>query len=265
MSLSNPAFRLILGDFKCRSNCWWEGDISTKEGIDLESVSSSHGLYQLITDPTDILPQSSSCIDLIFINQPNLVIDSDAHSSLHVNCHHQITHCTLNLKIAFSPPYERLVWNYKKANATAIRKALDLVNWDFIFLNKTVHDQVLIFDQVLMNIFTNYVSNKYKSFDDQDPPRINDRIKLKIQQTNSLFKQYVKNGKTAHDYQNLQFAITELSVYITERKNEWNFLLSQSSIKSNNPAISAKTYWTILKTFYSGKKIPLIPPLVIND
>ena len=29
MSLSNPAFRLILGDFTCRSNSWWEGDVST--------------------------------------------------------------------------------------------------------------------------------------------------------------------------------------------------------------------------------------------
>ena len=109
MSLSNPAFRLILGDFNCRSNSWWKGDISTKEGIDLESVSSSHGLHQLITDPTHILPQSSSCIDLIFIDQPNLVIDSGVHSSLHANCHHQITHCKLNLKIVFPPPYERLV------------------------------------------------------------------------------------------------------------------------------------------------------------
>ena len=170
MSLSYPAFRLILGDFNCRSNSWWKGDISTKEGIDLESVSSSHGLHQLITDPTHILPQSSSCIDLIFIDQPNLVIDSGVHSSLHANCHHQITHCKLNLKIVFPLPYECLVWNYKKADVTAIRKALDLVNWDFIFLNKTVHDQVLALDQVVMKMFTNYIPNKYNLFDDQDPP-----------------------------------------------------------------------------------------------
>ena len=88
MSLSNPVFRLILGDFNCRSNSWWKGNICTKEGIYLESVSPSHGLHQLITDPTHILPQSSSCIDLILIDQPNLVIVSGVHSSLHVNCHH---------------------------------------------------------------------------------------------------------------------------------------------------------------------------------
>ena len=128
MSLSNPAFRLILGDFNCRSNSWWECDISTKEGIDPESVSSSHELHQLIRHPTHILPRSSSCIDLIFIHQPNLVIDRGAYSSLHSNCHHQITHCKLNLKIVFPPQYELLVWNYKKVDVTAIRKALHLVN-----------------------------------------------------------------------------------------------------------------------------------------
>ena len=80
MSLSVSAFRLTLGDFNCRSKSWWDGDISTKEGIGLELVSSSHGLHQLITDPIHILPQSSSCTDLIFNDQPNLVIGSGVHS-----------------------------------------------------------------------------------------------------------------------------------------------------------------------------------------
>ena len=117
---------------------------------------------------------------LIFIDQPNLIIYSGVHSLLHANCHHPITHCKLNLKIVFHPPYERWVWNYKKADVTGIRKALDLVNWDFIFLNKTVHDQVLALDQVVMKMFTNYIPNKYNLFDDQDPPWMNDRIKSKI-------------------------------------------------------------------------------------
>ena len=35
--------------------------------------------------------------------------------------------------------------------------------------------------------------------------------------------------------------------------------------KLNKPLLQAKTYWSILKTFYNDKKIPLIPPLLIND
>ena len=35
--------------------------------------------------------------------------------------------------------------------------------------------------------------------------------------------------------------------------------------KLNNPLLQAKTYLSILKTFYNDKKIPLIPPLLIVD
>ena len=35
--------------------------------------------------------------------------------------------------------------------------------------------------------------------------------------------------------------------------------------KLNNLLLQAKTYWSILKTFYNDKKIPLIPPLLVDD
>ena len=33
----------------------------------------------------------------------------------------------------------------------------------------------------------------------------------------------------------------------------------------NDPSASAKSYWTVLKTFYNKRKIPLIPPLFVNN
>ena len=74
---------------------------TTEEGTMLENLTSLFGMKQLISDPTHILQHSSSCIDLIFVNQPNLVIDSGIHRSLHQNCHHQIIFCKLNLKIEY--------------------------------------------------------------------------------------------------------------------------------------------------------------------
>ena len=41
-----------------------------------------------VNEPTHILPSSSSCIDLIFTDQPSLVVNSGTHPSLHANCHH---------------------------------------------------------------------------------------------------------------------------------------------------------------------------------
>ena len=36
-------------------------------------------------------------------------------------------------------------------------------------------------------------------------------------------------------------------------------------LKINNPNNSAKTYWSILKSFYNDTKVPLIPPLLVNN
>ena len=58
-------------------------------------------------EPTYLMGNSASCIDLIFTYQQNLDIDSGVHPSLHTNCRHQIVYCKLNLSSTFPPPYER--------------------------------------------------------------------------------------------------------------------------------------------------------------
>ena len=56
--------------------------------------------------------------------------------------------------------------------------------------------------------------------------------------------------------------LTEISTLILERKEKYYHDLS---MKFNNPKTSAKTYQSILKSFYNDSKIPLIPPLLVNN
>ena len=49
---------------------------------------------------------------------------------------------------------------------------------------------------------------------------------------------------------------------ILKRKEDYYRLLSN---KLNDSHTSAKSYWSILKTLYNGKKTPLIPPILINN
>ena len=100
---SQPSFTIILGDFNARSKSWWPDNITSPEGTDINSLATVHGLQQLISEPTHLLPNSLSCIDLIFTDQPNLVVDSGVHHSLHPNCHHQIILCKFNLMIEYPP------------------------------------------------------------------------------------------------------------------------------------------------------------------
>ena len=176
-TLCNSLFTIILVDFNARSSVWWIRDKTTIEGTQLENLTSVHGFHQLISQPTHILPQTSSCIGLTFTDQPNLIVDSGVHPSLHSNCHHQITYCKLKLNIEYPPPYKRLVLDYNRANVEGIKKSIESVNWEVMFNNKSVHKQVSIFNEILMNIFSNFTPNKLVTFDDRDPPWMNDFVK----------------------------------------------------------------------------------------
>ena len=89
-----------------------------------------------------------------------------------------------------------------------------------------------------------------------------ERIKNKIFKKNYIHKSYISNGKTAIDYQKLHDIGSEISQMISKRKKEY---YDQLSKKLNDPLTSSKTYWSILKTFYSCTKIPLIPPITIDN
>ena len=139
---NKPSLSVITGDFNSRCSSWWSNDTDTSEGLKLFSLTSSNGFSQLINDPTHIQGNSLSCIDLIFTGQQNLLVNSGVHASLHPNCHHQIVHSSFNLNIYYPPPYQRLTWDYKKADPLKITSALDSVNWKKLFDKKDITAQV---------------------------------------------------------------------------------------------------------------------------
>ena len=257
-----PSLSVVTGDFNSRCSCWWSNDINTTEGLKLLSLTSSNGFTQLIHEPTHIQANSSSCIDLVFTDQPNLSVNSGVHASLHPNCHHQITHLDFNLNIYYLPPYQRLIWDYKKADANITRTALDSVNWERLFDGKNINAQVISLNETILNVFRNYVPNKYITIDDKDPVWMNEIIKSKIKTKNLLFKQYIQNGRFESDFVFLQALITEINELTSSTRNVYYENLAK---KLNNPLLQVKTYWSILKTFYNEKNIPLIPPLLEDN
>ena len=111
ISRSNPHFLLLIGDFNAKCSNWSTNDTTTAEGAQLDYFTSLYDMKQVITEPTRILECSASCEDLLFTNQPNIVMDSGIHLSLHEKCHHQIIYSKLNLKIECPPPYIRKIWD----------------------------------------------------------------------------------------------------------------------------------------------------------
>ena len=104
--------------------------------------------------------------------------------------------------------------------------------------------------------------NKYITIDDKDTVWMNDFVKSKIKANNLLFKQYIQNNRFESDFRLLENVVNELNELISSTKALYYENLAK---KLNNPLLQTKTYWSILKTFYNDKKIPIIPPLMVND
>ena len=62
-------------------------------------------------------------------------------------------------------------------------------------LIRTVHQQVNLLNDIILNVFKNIVPNKVITFDDRDPTWINDNIENKIRWKNSMYKNYKRNGQ----------------------------------------------------------------------
>ena len=107
-------------------------------------------------------------------------------------------------------------------NIDSIRKAVKMIDWHFMLLNKNVHEQVYTFNTTMMNIFSNYIPSKYITVDDKDPPWMMGAIKNKINLKKSLSR-----SKNFIGIQNLAIEISEL---ISIRKKEYYNKISQRNL-----------------------------------
>ena len=263
LAAENPYSTIITGDFNCRSSQWWENDIDNYEGKLFEPFTSDLGLNQLITEPTHLMGESKSCIDLIFTDQPNLFLESGVHPTLHDQCHHQIIYGMLSIKNPAPPPYKRRLWYYDKANIAAIRKSIEMFHWREALENITCPShQVEILNEVLLNIFSNFIPNEFVTVKPKDVPWITRSIKSMIQKKNRAYKTFMKNGQPDDKVEGIQDLINRTSKTIEDAKHKYFMKIGETLSNSDT---GNKRYWSLINKILNKTKVPLIPPLLEND
>ena len=60
---------IATGDFNARNSGWWNGSSTNLQGTELAELAAQYSLNQIIDGLTHILPNSASCIDLIFTTE----------------------------------------------------------------------------------------------------------------------------------------------------------------------------------------------------
>ena len=63
-------------------------------------------------------------------------------------------------------------------------------NWENSFNGKNINSKVELFNETIMNIFSNVTLNKIKDFRNSDPSWMNDDIKNKTKLKHKLYHRY---------------------------------------------------------------------------
>ena len=190
------------------------------------------------------------------------ILEALRPASLHPNCHHQIVFAKFNLDIVYPPPYEREIWHYQKANIDLIKRAINSFDWEKAFSNIDIDKMVSIFNQTIINILCNFIPHETVLFDDRDPPWMNKEIKKLIHEKKSIFNCFRQNNNDKQLLDRLKDLQAQLNFLIEKSKGKY---YSRLTSKLSDIGKSSKAYWSILKSFLIGKKIPCIPPLFENN
>ena len=76
MADKNPYVMAVLHDFNAKLNSWYANGNTNIEGTKIDILTASFGFNQIINEPTHILNNSSSCINLIVTSQPMITTKS---------------------------------------------------------------------------------------------------------------------------------------------------------------------------------------------
>ena len=80
----NPAISIITGDFNGKCSKQNSFDVNDNIGQELDTISSTAGYSRIIDKSTHFKNNWSSCIDLIFTSNPNIIVDWGIEKSLSV-------------------------------------------------------------------------------------------------------------------------------------------------------------------------------------
>ena len=202
-----------------------------------------------------------SWIDLKFCTNTNVISKHGIDVSIFEKCHHNIIFGKIEISVPLPPAYVREVWDYSKANAENIKKAISSFNWNKAFENLSIDAKVELLNETLLNILRNYIPNKKIKWDYRQPPWMNDNIKRKLKQRTKLIKYFYKNGQMKCDYDKILEKSAECTAEIFETTK--NYILNMTS-KLADSHTSPKTYWTLLNRLLYNKKILAIPPLLVD-
>ena len=93
-----------------------------------------------------------------------------------------------------------------------------MFNWEKLFQNKNIYDQLKLFNETIVNIVSNCIPDKFITCNDKDCPWLYDHIKRLVNLKNDIFKKNLKDGRSDSVYENLETITWDLIEAVSSPK-----------------------------------------------
>ena len=243
---------IILGDFNT--------DFLHSPSQHLLNIINDHHLKQLITEPTRTTETSSTCLDLILTQSPNLVTYTEVLPP--VCSDHSVPYARINSKINTDKPFKRTIFNYKRLDERTLCAVLREVNWETITQIESLDQSTETFTNELIKASKRCIPSKIVTIKPNDSPWMNDNIRLLINEKKRIHR-VAKKSNLPTDWDNFRRIRNSLTTAVRTRKSEY---LRELNEKASNPqSFGKKEWWKIVNLFFNRKGInDTIPPLEHN-
>jgi hypothetical protein len=239
---------------------------------------AKYGYLQLIDIPTRITKDTTSLIDLFYIQNDELIV---CHGTLPNISDHSGIFVSLDIKREKKKPTTQIVYDYKNANVEELLSFIKNYNFEQI-LSSPIQNQAQQYSDVIISAFDQFIPKKTIIIRSSAPPWSNTYTRLLIRKKNrnyNFFRRTVKVLEKAKNENDTHETITKLTN--KKDKSHRNYkIASRESLKAtrrvkqdyfnsvncvmNNPHISAKKKFGILIKLMNTQKYSSIPPLIEN-
>lgn len=187
----------LFGDFNFPGIDWSSVTISTdvrlSESSQFPTLCSEFSFTQVVTQPTRLTRTTSSILDLLLTDAPDLV---SAINYMEGISDHRLLHITLNLPARTSPNKRKRIFNYGKANFTANNEGLEKFLDEFVigFELRSVDTNWCMFRNKIQELIDLHVPRKNITTNHKCP-WYNQALKRMANKKKRFFRKAKSSGK----------------------------------------------------------------------
>ncbi|MEW8547336.1 MAG: endonuclease/exonuclease/phosphatase family protein, partial [Candidatus Thiodiazotropha sp.] len=246
---------LITGDFNLNL-------LNPQTARKIHSFCTIFSLYQSINQPTHFTENSSSLIDIVLVsNKDSLILSGVGEPFLNQELRY---HCPVYGILKFSKPkqktFTRHIWNYEKGNYNLLRNTAATTNWT-AFHDNDIDVYANNLNTAITKLAQNCIPNRSIRIYPSDPPWITSFIKSNIRKRKRAYRRAKRTNLTSHWSKFKRLRNNVVSMIRDAKTNYYDKIAD----KLKSDTLSAKDWWSTLKTVISPNSKTSIPALESND